>query len=130
MIYVVWVMSSEVEGSDIEPFAVGSPATWPLVSPQGYAGYLTPFIGEEEVSKITRAIDSYGGLQRVTGTVLAIKKLYGEQGLRPGSQIGGRPIQGSGRFLSVQEAVRWEEKIDGLEFIGYVVDFEVAEPGV
>lgn len=106
MFHIVWVMSSEVEGSEIEPFAVGSQVTWPLVSPQGYQGYLTPYIGEEGVSKITRAVDSYGGLRRVPGTVLAIKKLYGEQGPWPGSDVGGRPIPGSGRFLPAQEAVR------------------------
>jgi hypothetical protein len=63
---------------------------------------------------------------RATGVVLAIRKLYGEQTLWPGSDIGGNAVAGSGRFFSDSHAIRWEEEKEGLAFIGYIVDLEVS----
>jgi hypothetical protein len=80
--------------------------TWPIVSPRSYVEYLTPYIGEEEVARITHAADGYdASFRHVSGTVVSIEALYGELGLWPDG-IMGRPKPGSGRFFSVREAVR------------------------
>src|SRR5580658_9556693 len=119
-------MPDQIQGSVIEPFSVGYRLTWPLVSPRGYEEYLAPYIGEDEVSRITHAVDGYFYFgSGVTGTVLTIKKLYGEQGVR-GNGVPGRPIPGSGRFFSGTEAVQREEEKEGLEFIGYLVDLDAS----
>jgi len=114
--------------SVIDPFEVGSDVTWELMSPQGYEEYLLPYIGETEVARITHTADLYGYPRefRATGTVIGIKKLYGEQTLWPGSDVGGYAVAGSGRFIRGSEAIRWEEEKEGLAFIGYIVDLEVS----
>jgi len=126
VIYSVWIVSDQTEGSVIEPFAVGSEVTWPIVSKFGDDEYLMPFIGEEEVARITHAVDGYFALQPVEGTVMTIRKLFGKYGLRDNGVMG-RPIPGSGRFFTDNKAVRWEEEKEeeGLAFIGYMVDLEV-----
>ena len=127
MICVTWIMPDQIQGNVIEPFSVGYQLTWPLVSPRGYEDYLTPYVGEEEVSRITYAVDGYFYFgSGVTGTVLAIKKLYGELGLLENG-VRGRPTPGSGRFFTGTEALRWEDEKEGLEFIGYMVDLDVSD---
>jgi hypothetical protein len=127
VIYVTWIMPDQIQGSVIEPFSVGYRLTWPLVSPRGYEEYLAPYMGDDEVSRITHAVDGYFYFgSGVTGTVLTIKKLYGEQAVH-GNGVPGRPTPGSGRFFSDTEAVQWEEEKEGLEFIGYLVELDASE---
>jgi hypothetical protein len=128
VVYVVWIVADQLEGNVIDPFEVGSDVTWELMSPQGYEDYLLPYIGEKEVARITHTADYYGYPRELParGTVLAIKKLYGEQTLWPGSDVGGYALAGSGRFFSDSKAVRWEEEKEGLAFIGYIVNLEVS----
>src|ERR1700677_171518 len=59
VVYVVWIVADQLEGSVIDPFEVGSDVTWELMSPQGYEDYLLPYIGEKEVARITHTADCY-----------------------------------------------------------------------
>ncbi len=109
-----------------ELFAIGSSVRWTTCAPDG--DYLATFLGDEE-AQVDAAEEHHSGdaeeLEEVSGTVTAIAALFGRYAPLPGSPNMLFPSLGSGVLFAREEATGWEEEVESMQFVGYVVELDL-----
>jgi|GEM_PF-1349290 len=110
-----------------DPFEVGARDSWTLVPPE--REWLATFLGEDQASRISDAEDHHARVTeddaRTRGTVKTISAVYCRFLPRPGDDDRTLyPALGSVEVEARAAASGWEKELDGLRFVGYVVQVD------
>lgn len=125
---VVWVAAWQMECCG-EPFAVGDRVGW-TVRDDPDVDWMEAALGAEVSSTITHAeehhADELDDLSQLNGTIVAIKRAWGEFApVNPGDHVH-YPVTGSERFLDVLTSDGIEKHaFSDLSFNGWIVELSL-----
>ncbi|WP_308424467.1 DUF6578 domain-containing protein [Nocardioides albus] len=124
---LVWVTEWQIECCG-EPFAVGDHVCWTVRAPD--VDWQRAALGAEISSAITHSVERHADdldeVSQLTGTVVAIKRAWGEFAQRNPDDHVHYPVPGSQRFLDVPTSDGTEEHaFPELTFNGWVVELDL-----
>ncbi|MEI7055901.1 DUF6578 domain-containing protein [Nocardioides sp. CCNWLW239] len=124
---MIWVSDWQIECCG-EPFAVGDRVSWDVRDPD--MDWLKATVGDEIASSITHSMERHeyeDVLSELTGTVVAIKRAWGDFAQLKPNDTCHYPVPGSQRLLDVRESYGAEQDaFPELTFNGWVVELRVA----